>query len=228
MRLAVLALAAVLAAAPAFADDDARRITVTGTAEATAVPDLATITAGVETRAETAVDALARNSEAMGAVLAALDAGGIERRDVQTSQLSISPIYEPYREDAPESQRVTGYEAANLVTIRVRDIARLGETVDAVTKAGANRIHGIGFDVSDPRAALDTAREQAVADARARAELFTKAAGVTLGPVLRIAERVDAPGPIMMRAEAMADRATPVESGTVTLQAQVEIVYGLE
>lgn len=232
MRLAALAPAALAvalaAAASAFAADAPRQITVTGSAEATAVPDLATITAGVETRAETAVDALARNAEAMAGVLAALDAGGVERRDVQTSQLSISPVYEPYRQDSPESQKVTGYEAANMVTIRVRDVARLGETVDAVTKGGANRIHGIGFDVSDPRAALDTAREEAVADARARAELFARAAGVTLGPVLRIEERADAPGPIMMRAEAMVASDTVVERGTVTLQARVEIVYGLE
>jgi uncharacterized protein len=228
MRLAALLLATALAAAPALAEDTQRRITVIGTAEASAVPDLATITAGVETRAETAVDALARNGEAMAGVLAALDAGGIERRDVQTSQLSISPVYEPYREESPESQRVSGYEAANMVTIRVRDVATLGETVDAVTKGGANRIHGISFDVSDPRAALDAARTEAVADARARAELFAQAAGVTLGPVLRMAERADAPGPVMMRAEAMVASATVVERGTVTLQAQVEIIYGLE
>ena len=230
MRLAALALALplALAAAPAYPDELPRQITVTGSAEAEAVPDLATITAGVETRADTAADALARNSEAMAAVLAAIEAAGVARRDVQTSQLSISPVYEPYSEGAPEAQKVAGYEAANMVTIRVRDVARLGATVDAVTGAGANRIFGIGFDVSDPKPTLDAARREAVADARAKAELFAEAAGVKLGPVLRIGETVNAPGPVFMRAEAMADKAAPVESGTVALQAQVEIVYGLE
>lgn len=229
MRFAALALALCLAAAPALAQETtARQITVTGSAEAQAVPDLATITAGVETRADTAAGALSANSEAMTGVLAALDASGVARRDVQTSQLSISPVYEPYREGAPEAQKIAGYEAANMVTIRVRDVARLGETVDAVTQAGANRIYGISFDVSDPKEALETARRDAVADARARAELFAAAAGVTLGPVVTIRETVNAPGPIMMRAEAMADSAPPVERGTVALQAQVEIVYGLE
>ena len=229
MRRAALALALALAAAPAFAQAPPRQITVTGSAEAQAVPDLATITAGVETRAETAAAALSANSEAMAAVLSALDAAGVERRDVQTSQLSINAVYEPYREGSPETQQVAGYEAANMVTVRVRDVARVGETVDAVTKAGVNRVYGIGFDVSDPRAALDTARRQAVEDARAKAELFAEAAGVKLGPVVRLGETVNAPGPIMMRAEAMADKAAPpVEGGTVSLQAQVEIVYGLE
>ena len=232
MRLAALALAlapvALPSAAPALADDAPRQITVIGSAEADAVPDRATITAGVETRADTAADALARNSEAMAAVLAALDAAGVERRDVQTSQLSISPVYEPYTEGGPEAQKVAGYEAANMVTIRVRDIARLGETVDQVTKSGANRIFGIGFEVSDPQPTLDTARREAVADARAKAELYAEAAGVTLGPVLRIGETANAPGPIFMRAEAMADKAAPVEGGTVALQAMVEVVYGLE
>ena len=229
MRRAALALALALAAAPAVADEPPRRITVTGSAEAQAAPDLATITAGVETRAETAAAALASNSEAMAGVLSALEASGVERRDVQTSQLSINPVYEPYREGATETQKVTGYEAANMVTVRVRDVTRIGETVDAVTQAGVNRVYGIGFDVSNPRAALDDARRKAVEDARAKAELFAAAAGVKLGPVIRIGETVNVPGPIMMRAEAMADKAAPpVEGGTVSLQAQVEIVYGLE
>jgi uncharacterized protein len=233
MRLVVLAVVLGLAVAPVAAQEaarqpSARQITVIGSAEAQGVPDLATITAGVETRAETAAGALAANSEAMAAVLAALDGSGVARGDVQTSQLSISPVYEPYREGTPEAQKVAGYEATNMVTVRVRDVAMLGATVDAVTTAGANRLYGIGFDVSDPKPVLDSAREKAVADARAKAELFAKAAGGTLGPVVRISEALNVPGPMVMRAEAMADKAAPVEGGTVSLQAQVEIVYGLE
>jgi uncharacterized protein YggE len=233
MRLTAFAIALCLAAAlPAAAQqgqgEPPRRITVTGVAEAEAVPDVATLTAGVETRAGTAAAALAANSEAMTAVFAALEAAGIERRDMQTSQLSIGPVYGPYNEGGPEAQRVVGYEAANTVTVRVRAIASLGGVIDALAAAGSNRLYGIGFEVSEPKPHLDTAREQAVADARSKAELFARAAGVTLGPVLSISEAVQVPGPIMMRAEAMADAAPPVAEGTVTLQAQVEIVYGIE
>jgi uncharacterized protein YggE len=230
MRLSHLALALMLAAGPLAAQEPPpRQISVTGVAEAEAVPDLATVTAGVETRAETAAAALAANSEAMTAVFAALEAAGIARRDMQTSQLNISPVHEPFRDGATEPQKVVAYDASNLVTVQVRAIDRLGEVIDAVTEAGSNRLFGISFDVSEPKPALDTAREQAVADARAKAELFARAAGVTLGPVISIAESVQMPGPIMMRAEAqMADAAPPVAGGMVMLQAQVQIVYGIE
>ena len=74
--------------------------------------------------------------------------------------------------------RVTGYQASNMVTVKVRDVDGLGPVIDAVTKAGANRLYGVGLQVSDPQATLDTARKKAVADARAKAELFAGAAGV--------------------------------------------------
>jgi uncharacterized protein len=228
MRLVTLVVLLGLAGTPALSEDAPRQITVTGMAEAEATPDLATITAGVETRADTAAAALAANSETMADVLSALDASGIERRDVQTSDLSISPVYEPYRDGADQAQRIIAYEASNMVTVRSREISTLGETIDAVTGAGANRIFGINFGVADPKPTLDAARQRAVADARAKAELFAGAAGVKLGPVLSISETTQGPGPIMMRAEAMAEAAPPVEAGTVTLQAQVTIVFELE
>jgi uncharacterized protein YggE len=231
MRLPMLSLAALLAAtAPLLAQEanQTRQITVTGAAEAEAVPDLATITAGVETRAETAAAALAANSEAMTAVFVALDAAGVERRDMQTSQLTLSPVYAPYEEGAPEAQRVVGYEAGNMVTVRLRDVGGLGSVVDSLAKAGANRLYGIGFELADPKTALATAREDAVADARARAELYARAAGVTLGPVLSIREAVEVPQPMMARAQAMEAAAPPVAQGTVALAAQVEVVFGLE
>jgi uncharacterized protein YggE len=185
------------------------------------------VTAGVDTRAETAAAALAENSETMTAIFEAIDAAGIERRDVQTSQLSLNPVYEPYRDDAEAPPAVVAYEASNLVTVRVRAIDSLGAVIDALAKAGANRLQGVSFDVADPKPHLDAARERAVADARGRAELYAGAAGVTLGPVVSIRETVDMPGPIMMRAEA-ASAAPPIAAGTVTLSAQVEVVYGIE
>ncbi|HVH02629.1 MAG TPA: SIMPL domain-containing protein [Amaricoccus sp.] len=225
MRTAALATLLLALAGAAAAEDVGRRITVTGAAEAEAVPDLATVTAGVSTRADTAETALATNAETMTAVLAALDAAGIERRDVQTSQLSLGPLYASDAEsDAPPA--VVAYEASNLVTVRVRAIDGLGAAIDALAKAGANQLQSLSFDVSDPKPALDTARKQAVADARARAELYAAAAGVTLGPVLSISETTQSPGPIMMRAAAEA--APPIAAGTVSVGAQVEVVYAIE
>ena len=152
---------------------------------------------------------------------------GIEPRDVQTSQLTLNPVYEPYRDDAEGPPIVVAFDASNLVTVRVRAIDGLGAIIDALAEAGANRLQGVSFDVAEPRPHLDAAREKAVADARARAELYARAAGVTLGPIQSIRETFDNPGPIMMRAEA-ASAAPPIAAGTVTLSAQVEIVYAIE
>ena len=193
------------------------------------MPDLATVTAGVEIQAATAAEALAANSEVMTAVFAALEAAGVERRDMQTSQLGLNPVWEPYREGGEESpQKVVAYQARNMVTVRVRAIGTLGAVIDSLAKAGANRLYGVGFEVAEPRPHLDQAREDAVADARAKAELYARAAGVALGPVQAIREATQMPGPILMRAEAMADAAPPVAEGTVSLGAQVEVVYGIE
>lgn len=227
-QLARLALALLVAAAlPAAADEAPGRIVVVGSAEVAAVPDVATITAGVETRGPTAAEAMAANSEAMTAVFAALDAAGIERRDLQTRQLDLSSVQSQPRDAGDEAPRIVAYEAANMVTVRVRDIDGLGGVVDALTQAGANRFYGIAFEVSDPREDLDAAREQAVADARARAELYARAAGVTLGPVLSISDEPQGGMP-MMRADAAMAAAPPVAAGTVSLSASVRIVYAIE
>jgi uncharacterized protein YggE len=220
---AILALGLALAF-PAMAQEPDRQITVVSAAEVDVVPDVATITAGVETRAATAAGALEANSKAMAAVFAALDAAGIERRDVQTSQLSLNPVYT----EGSDVARVSAYEANNMVTVRVRAVPTLGAVIDGLTTAGVNRFYGIGFEVADPRPTLDTAREHAVADARARAALYARAADVTLGPVVSISETSPAsPGPVMMRAQ-MESAAPPVSEGTVTLSTQVTVVYAIQ
>ncbi|MBP7002605.1 SIMPL domain-containing protein [Amaricoccus sp.] len=202
-----------------------RRLTVSGEAEVQAAPDRAAFTAGVQTEALSAADALGATAKAMQAVFAALEAQGVAAADMQTSQLSVDPLW-----DSPpdgRQPRVRGYAAANMVTVRVRDVAKLGALIDAVGAAGANRIFGISFDVEDPKASLDDARRRAVEDARSRAELLATAAGVTLGPVISIREGGGGgPVPMFARAEAMGDM--PVAAGTVSLSASVEIVYGIE
>lgn len=225
-----LTAAAFLALAPAFAaqaEDAAppRRITVTGEASVEAAPDLATITAGVQAEALTAADALGAAGTAMRAVFDALKAQDVAPEDMQTSQLSVDPVWEDGGDG--RQPRVRGYSAANLVTVRVRDVARLGALIDAVGAAGANRILGISFDIDEPRAQLDDARRRAVADARAKAELLAGAAGVKLGEVVSIRENGGGgPRPMFARAEAAADM--PIAGGTVGIDASVEIVYALD
>lgn len=229
MRHALLVppLLALLAATPGLAAEEhpLRQITVTGAATISATPDVATISGGVETQAPTAAEALRMNSDAMTKVLDALAKAGIAKADIQTTRLSLDPVWQQL-EDGRQGNEVTGYAAGNMVTITVRDTGQLGGVIDAMAGAGGNRIYGIGFAVDDPRAQLGRAREEAVADARAKAETLAKSAGVTLGPVLRIDEGAPSGQPAPMRAR-MEMAAAPVSEGSIELGAEVTITYAL-
>lgn len=223
-RVLVWVLAGTLAAGSAVAQTP-REIIVTGEGRVDVAPDLATVSAGVETQGDTAEAALAENARRMTAIIEAIVAAGIAREDVQTNQLGLFPIYRE-QEGGGWTTEVLGYTARNMVRVRVRDVARLGAALDAVAAAGANLIEGISFDVADRQPHLDSAREQAVADARAKAELLAGAAGVSVGEVLSIRETqaIDQPFP-MARAEMAMDSA--IAAGTVELDALVEIVFAI-
>lgn len=203
------------------------RLTVTGEGEARAAPDLATIQLGVTTQAPSAAEAMRQNSTQQTAVIDALAGAGIEAADVQTSGLNLNPVMDYAEGRAPS---VTGYQATNMVTVRVRDVARLGEVLDAIVVAGANEINGISFIRDDSSAAEDEARRAAVADARHKAEILAEAAGLTLGPVLvlRDTPMMEGPRPMMMEARAAADAAkVPIAAGEVALSANVEMQFAL-
>ena len=222
---AVLISLTPAAALPVQADDmPARRITVTGAATVTSAPDLATISGGVETQGKTAAEALAENARAMTQVLDGLAKLGIAKADIQTTRLSLNPVFEQ-SEDGRRTPQVIGYEAGNMVSVAVRATDQLGAVIDAMGSGGANRIDGIGFDIADPRALLETARENAVADARAKAETLSRSAGVELGEVLRIDESVPSGGPGPMRARM--DMAAPIAPGSVEVGTEVTITYAL-
>lgn len=230
MRAALIAPLLFALATPVLAEESAtvRTITVTGSAEAHTAPDRAAVSVGVEARGKTAAEALAGNAQAMTAVFAALDAAGIERAAVQTTQFGLSPVYEPYQEGSDQPPAVVAYDATNGLNVTVTAIDTLGSVIDALAAAGANRFDGVTFDVADPRAALDKARDAAVADARNRAEIYARAAGVALGPVLSISEQQGTSSPVPMRAEMVKSAPTPIAPGTVTLSTEVQVVYGIQ
>src|SRR5215470_2294071 len=206
MRRAVFsALAAVmLSAGPALADTDfPAAISVTGEANISVAPDLAQIDGGVA-------------SEAMTKVLQALKGAGIGEKDVQTSHLSLQPQYASSAPSRPGPSVIVGYRASNRVTIKLRDVTKLAGIIDTLVSAGANEIGGINFTVSQASKLLDEARERAVADARRKAEIYAKAAGVTLGAPLSISE-AGAPVVPLFRGKAMPmAAATPVAQGEET------------
>jgi uncharacterized protein YggE len=232
--LALGALAAlILLAAPAAAqqEDVVRRIVVTGTGEVRARPDIAIISAGVVVQSATASAALAENSRAMNAVLQQLRTSGLAAEDVQTSQFSVTPLYEtqPPERETTAPPRIVGYQVSNRVSARVREIDRLGAVLDALVSAGATNIEGPLFDIANPAQLLGEARDAAVADALARARRYAAAAGVELGEIISIEEAGSfAPPPRpMMRAEAMSAD-VPIAPGQTELSASVMVVFAIK
>lgn len=201
-----------------------RRVTVAGEGTASVAPDLAVIQAGVTTQGKTAREASEANSAAMAKVLAALQSGGIAERDMQTSYFAIHPVHDTRREG---SNRITGFQASNRISVKVRALGRLATVLDQMIAAGANDISGIHFTVSQRSRLLDQARAEAVTDARRKAELLAKAAGVRLGRATEIVESDGATVPTERLAMRAAPASVPVAVGEQTLQVRVRVSFEL-
>ncbi|MEW6545475.1 MAG: SIMPL domain-containing protein [Bacillota bacterium] len=210
-----------------------RLIQVNGTGEVQVKPDMASLQVAVETTGNTARAAQEQNARAMQEVISTLKTLGIAEKDIQTTQLSLYPIYESTKPERPQEEpqppRVIGFRAENGVQVTVRKLDDLGKAVDAVVASGANRIQGISFGLSDPRPWQDRALEEAVADARRQAELAAKAAGVQIKGVRNISvHRGGIPiirGPMLMKAEAGYGAAPPVMPGELTIQVSVSMTF---
>lgn len=220
LRILIILIGAALVFGPAQAAE--KTVTVTGEATVGIAPDTAIIRIGVTSQEKTAREAGEANAKQMTAVLAAIKASGIAERDIQTSRLSLQPQYDPNKGG---TARLTGFQATNQVTVRIRDIDNLPGVLDRAIAAGANEMSGIEFVVSEQSKLLDQARDDAIADARRKAELYARAAGAKLGPVVSISEEGSAPQPRPM--QAMRAGAVPVAPGEQTLRAIVTVSYEL-
>jgi uncharacterized protein len=202
-------------------------LTVVAEGRVARAPDLADIGGGVVSDAPTAQAAMADNARAMAAVLAAVRRAGVADRDIQTRGVSLQP---QYRYDQNQPPALTGYQASNTISIRVRKLADAGRLLDTLVAAGANQLSGPDFRVEAADAALDEARAAAVAMARARALLYARAAGLTVKRIVSLAEAPGSepgPRPMMMAKAAMAD-ATPVVPGEVALAVSVTVQFELQ
>ena len=230
----VVATAALSLVTPALAETDVPpAISVTGEGTVSVPPDLAQIDAGVASDGKTAREASEANNAAMAKVVQALKGAGIADKDYQTSRLSLQPQYAQNRPGSTVSgpPMVVGYRASNRVSIKLRDLAKVASVIDTLVAAGANDIGNLNFTVTQASKLLDEAREKAVADARRKAEIYARAAGVTLGAPLSIAEE-GAPVP-MFRAKTlavapMAAGAPPVAQGEETLSVTVSMTWAIK
>ncbi|HMP62256.1 MAG TPA: SIMPL domain-containing protein [Phenylobacterium sp.] len=223
---------AALAQTASAADSMFRATTLNLSAmgEVDVAPDMAIISLGVQTEAATAQEAMQANARQMTQVMAALRRAGIAERDIQTSNLNLSAQYD-YQQNEPP--RLRGYQASNQVTIKVRDLSRLGAAVDATVSAGANQVNGISFGLNDPAAARNAARQAAVADLRAKAELYAQATGYRVGRLVSLSEGASYSPPMppmpmmaMARAESFKD-STPVSAGEMTVRVDINALYEL-
>jgi uncharacterized protein len=222
---AITLIAGTLFATPTLAQTAApATISVTGEATVSVPPDMAEIDGGFTSEAKTAREASEANNTAMGKLLLALKAAAIDPKDVQTSRLSLQPQSAPNRPGVPA---IVSYRASNHVTIRLHDVTKVAGVIDMLVGAGANDIGGINFMVSTASKLLDGAREQAIADARRKAEIYARAAGVTLGAPLSISEE-GSPGPMPFRKMVGGMAAAPVAPGEETLAVSVNVSWAIK
>ena len=246
--LAIAVLPSAVLAQERVASELVPSITVTGTGEVTASPDLARLQVGVVTEAETAAAALEQNSAAMQKLIEILKKHGLEDRDIQTTNFDVSPVYRdeqynkgdlqqeaqqaPFEEQQKSEKdsrpRIVGYEVRNEVMITIRKLAEMGAILDAVVQSGANSISSIQFDIAEKEKLLDEARKAAVQNARRKAEIYAGADGRVVRHALLIREaEQDSSGSFLGRLE-LARRDVPILAGEQTLSVSVTVTYHID
>jgi len=223
-------------AAPATAQQTAiaqsisgTRLDISATGEATRVPDVAIISAGVVTKATTARAALSQNATQMERVRAALKRAGIADRDIQTSTINLNPEYR-YADNQPPT--LTGYSATNQLNIRFRDIAKSGDILDALVAQGANSISGPNLTIDKPDEATDEARTKALGVGRARAEQYARALGMRVVRLVSVSESgggyAPPPMPMAVMAQARERDYTKIDPGEQKLSVTLGMVFELQ
>lgn len=225
---ALLIVLALLAGQPALAENT-RTITVAGEASVAAAPDMATLSLGATGRGKDPVTAMNATSEVLDAVIARLRAQGLEERDMQTSSLRLNR--QARWDSKAEKEVFLGYEASNMLTIRVRDLSQLSEVLAAVLQDGANSLSNLSWGVRDPQRLEDEARRRAVIEAMDKAKLYADAAGLPLGDVLSIRDTAEPimRSPLHRNAPVMEAMAAdvPVAAGEIEARAEVTMIFAI-
>jgi hypothetical protein len=228
--LATLAAVSPAQAAGGAADvSNDRWVEVTGEGSVSAAPDFARVTLGVTSTGKNAGEGMAANAKAANALVSLIKSEGVAPADIQTSEMSISPMFSQVSPGQQTAPTITGYSVSNNVAVTLRDIPRLGALLDKAVTAGANSVYGVGFGHNDPSALLDKARPLAVADARRKAEIYANAGGARIGRLMVLTEEPGRQPPVAFSRAyaASAPAPTPIEAGedklTVTVTARFEL-----
>ncbi len=221
-------------AAPAHREPFERvpTLTVTGQGELEAAPDTATVRLGAEAQAETARGAQDAVNAAMEKVISQIKKAGIPGNAIQTTGLSLSPIYAPQKPGGEsEPPHVAGYRASNSIQVEVNNLAILGQVIDASRSSGANRLEGVSFELKDDSKYRMRALQLAGEQAKVKANALAQSLGIKLGPAWKVSEAaINSPRPLYAgRAlEKAALAATPVQPGELKVEATVTVEYSIE
>jgi hypothetical protein len=224
--LAALAIVGTVGVASAQTDDDQpsrddpRVITVNGTGLVSGTPDVLELSLGVDTRGESAGEALEKNSELTVGVLKVLRDAGVDEKDIQTTNLSIYPAYDD------DGEVVIAYSVSNRVVAKLRDLNAAGDIIDKATEAAGDDIivQGLYFSIDDNSKIVEQARTEAVKRAKTQAEQLAAAAGVELGALRSIDESYTPVGPALDAREAAPSTPTTSDSGSVPIQPGSEML----
>jgi len=205
-------------------------IMVSGEGKVSVVPDVATVNLGIEAEDTTVAAAQNQAATAMGMVMVALTDNGVAEEDIQTQYFN---IYRVTRWDDETWQEVViGYRVSNTVSVKIRDMENIGSIIDAAVEAGGDlaRVNGISFSIEDPSIYYEEAREEAMADAKARAEALAELAGIKLGKPTHITENSYQPGPIYVpgaRVDEAMESETPISPGETEITLNVQVTYDI-
>jgi len=233
--MAALALAGAMVPAAVTAQDVAMvrpmagtRLDVNAVGTVSRVPDLAIISAGVQTLRPTASGAIEENAARMERVRAALKRAGIADQDIQTASINLNP---EYRYDNNQPPVLTGYRASNTLNVKFRDLKRTGAILDALVAEGANQINGPSLTIDKPESAYDEARVKAIAAGRARAELYARTLGLRVTRILSVSEgggySAPPPMPMVVMQAAERDSKTSIEAGSQDIQVSIAMSFEL-
>ncbi len=230
----VLALAACTAA-PAATDNNKpalRQMNAVGQGKVYLVPDVAYVSIGVRSEADTVAEALKDNNIQAQAIQKALTDLGVDLKDIQTSAFNVYPQQQQNPKLPTDGTLKTIYVVENTVSVTVRDLSKVGSLLDKVTSSGANSINGIQFDVKDKAKAIAEARKQAIADARQQATELAQAAGVQLGAIQTLNVYTGGqPSPVYQGKggfSAAADSQVPIASGQLLITAEANISFEIK
>lgn len=201
---------------------------VTADGKAAAAPDIALVNVGVQAQGGTVKQAQQELNSAINKVAEAIKKVGVEAKDIQTSGYNLTPTYD-YREGRG---RITGYQANSNLTVKVREIEKANQVIDAATVGGANQVGGVSFDIDDKTKVENEARQKAVAEAKKKAEEAAKIAGFRLGRIINYSENFGPgprPIPMLTKTEMAAGGApTQIEPGTNEITVSVTLSYEIK